>query len=55
MASKPKPNSIVDAPATVAACRTDRANAKGPAPARDQLALARTAGNTQAATPRGRR
>ena len=38
----PRGQSVAEQPATVAACKQDRASAQGPAAARNQLALART-------------
>ncbi|WP_405674852.1 hypothetical protein OG292_03135 [Streptomyces sp. NBC_01511] len=49
-ADKPRPNPIVDAPATVAACAADRAEARGQGAANNQLAEARQHAAEQAAT-----
>ncbi|WP_171908287.1 hypothetical protein [Streptomyces niveus] len=49
-AEKPRPNPIVDAPATPAACQQDRDRAQGQGPANTQLAEARQHAAEQAAT-----
>lgn len=47
-ADKPRPNPIVDAPATPAACQQDRDAAQGQGAATTQLGEARTQGNEAA-------
>ncbi|MFB7704343.1 hypothetical protein [Streptomyces niveus] len=49
-AEKPRPNPIVDAPATVEACAADRDAAQGHGPANTQLAEAKQHAAEQAQT-----